>query len=62
MSERPKTPLELANEILLNSRPSELLKERGEKSPSLDDHIANDIDITRALGVEKKRGRQPFAQ
>jgi hypothetical protein len=49
MNERCKTPLELANEILLNSKPSELLKELGKKSPSLDDHIINETDAARAL-------------
>jgi hypothetical protein len=48
MGERPKTPFELANAMLLESKPSELLKERGKESPSLDDCIIEEIDVTRA--------------
>ena len=48
MGERPKTPFDLANEMLLNSKPSELLKERGKESPSLADCIIKDVDVTRA--------------
>jgi hypothetical protein len=47
MSDPPKTPQELRNELLLNSNPAELLKTLGKESPSLDDHITNDIDISR---------------
>lgn len=54
MSERPKTSLEIANEMLRDSKPAELLKERGDESPSLDDHIINEIDITQVRGVEKQ--------
>ena len=45
MKERYKTPFELANELLVSSKPSELLKEQAKGSPSLDDLITNEIDI-----------------
>jgi hypothetical protein len=47
MSERPKTDIELANEMLLKSNPSELLKEKGRESPTIDDYITSEIDVTR---------------
>lgn len=56
MGERPKTPFELANEMLLNSKPPELLKEVSAKSPSLDGHITNEIDITRVRSVDRQGG------
>ena len=54
MSERPKTPFELANEFLVNSKPIELLREQGKKSPTLDDHITTEVVATQAGGNGKK--------
>jgi len=59
MSERPKTPLELANGILLNSKPAELLKEKGKESPTLDDQITTEIELTLA-GRDEKESMEVF--
>jgi hypothetical protein len=39
MSERPKTPFEVAAEMLRNSNPKKIMEEMSEKSPGLDDDI-----------------------
>jgi hypothetical protein len=56
MNERPKMPFELANEMLLDSRPSELLREQGKESPSLADYIIGEIDMARvhSTGTQKR--------
>jgi hypothetical protein len=48
MNARPKSPLELANKMVLNSKPSEMLKVKGKESTTLDDYIVNDIDASKA--------------
>jgi hypothetical protein len=57
MNERPKTPLELANEMLLNSSPSEMLKEKSKESPTLDDHIVTEVDVSIAPAPGFSRAR-----
>ena len=56
MNERPKMPFELANEMLLDSRPSELLREQGKESPSLADYIIGEIVMARvhSSGTQKR--------
>jgi hypothetical protein len=46
MSGRPKSLTEIANELLRNSNPREMMRELAKKSPSLDDQIANKIDVS----------------
>jgi len=46
MSGRPKSLAEIANELLRNSNPREMMRELAKKSPSLDDQIANKIDVS----------------
>ena len=45
MGERPKTPFERANEMLIKSKPSELIRERGKEAPSLDNQIKREINV-----------------
>jgi hypothetical protein len=46
VSERPKSAAEIANEILRKLNPREMMKEQSKKSPSLDDDITNEIDVS----------------
>jgi hypothetical protein len=47
MTERPQDLKEVATRKMLETTPSELLKELGKQSPGLDDYITNVIDPTR---------------
>ena len=48
MSGWPKSLTKIANELLRNSNPREMMREQGKKSTSLDDQIANEIDVSQA--------------
>jgi hypothetical protein len=45
MSSQPKGVFEIANELVRNSEPGEMMKQQGEKAPSLDDLITNEVRL-----------------
>jgi hypothetical protein len=47
MNERPKTPYDLVNEILLKENPRERLKKLEEENPSISGLITREIDLTK---------------
>jgi len=47
VTQRPKTPLEIANELLRKTNPRQQLSELGKDRPGLDDHITNERDVLR---------------
>jgi hypothetical protein len=47
MNERPKTPLEQTNEMLLKDHPDERLKKQDEENPSIAGLITTEIDLAR---------------
>ncbi len=47
MNERPKTPLEQANEMLTKDNPAERLKKIETKNPSIAGLITTEIDLAR---------------
>ena len=48
--ERPKTPYEQANELLLKSNPPEMMKEKGKGTPLIDELITTEIDLAKRKG------------
>jgi len=55
MTQRPKTPLEIANELLRKTNPRQLLSKLGKDRSGLDDHITNERDV---LHPQHERNRQ----
>jgi hypothetical protein len=47
MTQRPKTPREIANELLRKTNPRQQLSELGKDRPGLDDEITDEQDVFR---------------
>ncbi|MGP8260483.1 MAG: hypothetical protein ACLQM6_11100 [Acidobacteriaceae bacterium] len=48
--ERPKTPYEQANELLLKSNLSAMMNDKGNGTPLIDELITTEIDPTKRKG------------
>lgn len=47
MDQRPKTPTQQANDLLVKVNLSQIMKESGKAKPLIDDLITEEIDLTK---------------